>query len=617
MALNQFPNRLSIKRISVATAIAVSAALLAAPGTAAARGVCSDLGANPMAPDAVGAPEAAGTCDSEARIAHATDVSGTYAASGPVEDQATVIDNDYNRDGFQDLVVVRESDGNLLFYAGRGDGTFQSPVSRGAGWRGMDVVMAGDLSSEGYPDLLARDTRTGYLYTYPGDGSGDFSARIEIGPGWNSMGVFTAGGDFDEFGYGRVDLIAVDDRDGKLYLYPGTGRGTFSARTAIDTSDLRSDWRGVDSLTTLGDSGGLQLMAREGLTGRYWLYRSDLRGGFSRLSTNVGSCLCSDPSGFPRKYTQVTAAGDVDGDGYQDVLGLATNGAMTLHSFTETNSYVHQGRIVSDGWIGIRLPVVYTDRTYDYDTDGAQDLVARSDSDGHLHVYKGSGTGGFGPVIDLGPDWNGLDLIETAGDLNSDGKADLLARKASTGRLYFYAGGGSGQLIESGPGLGSGWDTMSAIVSGHDYNLDGKVDIIAREASTGILWLYPGTGYRSELGHRIQIGNSWNAMRNLTGVGDLDHDGIPDMLAVRKSDNCLYFYGGRGDGLFERAVSLGCGWGEMNMVSAVGDFDGDGNTDWIARLASDGRLFLYHGNGAGDYSSKSVIGTSWSEMTIA
>ena len=41
-------------------------------------------------------------------------------------------------------------------------------------------------------------------------------------------------------------------------------------------------------------------------------------------------------------------------------------------------------------------------------------------------------------LVQVGQSWNGMSLIETAGDLDADGDADLLGREASTGFLYFY-----------------------------------------------------------------------------------------------------------------------------------------------------------------------------------
>jgi hypothetical protein len=109
----------------------------------------------------------------------------------------------------------------------------------------------------------------------------------------------------------------------------------------------------------------------------------------------------------------------------------------------------------------------------------------------------------------------------------------------------------------------------------------------------------------------VKIGSGWNAMREITAAGDLDHDGHADVLAIRSSDNCMYFYGGRGNGTLKTAVQVGCGWSTIDNVAAVGDFNGDGHADWIARRKSDGRITLYKGDGTGDSTASAVLATDW------
>jgi len=513
---------------------------------------------------------------------------------------------DYDADGHQDLFAVRKSDGNLMFYAGNGDGTLDDGVSRGPGWGAMDIVMAGDLTGDGLPDLLARDARTGTLYTYPGNGSGGLGTRIQVGTGWNSLGVFTSGGDFD--GDGDTDLYAVGGSDRKLYFYPGLGNGKFGARTAVGTG-----WGGIDTITTLAgvDLDGVpDLLARQQSTGEYFVYHGQGAGTVGDPEKVYDD---EDGLGFGQ-YNELTAAGDFDENGTSEVVGIdARTGELVMHSLDELGNHVGK-RVVDDGWGGFGLPGTAVDRTYDFNADTATDLAARNGSNDTLYTYQGTGSGGFGARIGALGDAGGMDLLETAGDFNLDGIPDLLARTTG-GVLYLYPGTAYGDFNAWGRiRIGGGWGAMSAIVSGHDYNGDGRTDMLAREASTGNLWLYPGTGTGSH-GSRVLIGTGWNSMSLITAVGDLDHDGTADVLARRNSDDCMYFYAGKPAGGVKNGVKIGCGWDVMNAVAAVGDFNGDGHVDWVARHAN-GNLYLYKGNGAGSYSASTVIGTGWGGMDI-
>jgi hypothetical protein len=251
---------------------------------------------------------------------------------------------------------------------------------------------------------------------------------------------------------------------------------------------------------------------------------------------------------------------------------------------------------------------------YDYNGDDLDDVVARRNPGGTLEIWTGNGSGGFSGHVTVGTGWGAMNLIETAGDLNNDGKADIIAREASTGALNFYAGTGSG--FAPAVRIGRGWEVMSAIVSGHDYNGDGKTDFLAVDANTGFLWLYPGTGTGTH-GVRVKIGSSFNQVRDLTAVGDLNEDGLADIVAVSNNDECMYFYAGPGDQGFERPVLFDCGWRVMDSAAAVGDFDGDGHADWVGREPATGLLYLFKGNGTGSYGASPVLDTGWNTMTIA
>ncbi|WP_158630513.1 FG-GAP repeat domain-containing protein [Glycomyces terrestris] len=505
---------------------------------------------------------------------------------------------DYDQDHLHDLVTVRRSDGALLLHSGSGAGTYADGVVVGTGWGGRDVVMAGDLTGDGVPDLLARETATGALTLHPGDGAGGFAAATGAGTGWNGMGAITSAGDFDEDG--DLDLLAVREADGRLYFYPGDGAGGFGSRTAIGTG-----WNVMDRLATVGDFNGDgfdDLYAHSVRDGVHYLYPGRADGFFG---ARVSLTQSLDPGQLGTAFTEVTGGGD------EDLVGLDPSSGELRHFTLTTSGRVGEVTSSGTGWGRYRLATGAADRAYDFDGDGRSDLVAqRGDT---MYVYPGTGAGGVGSPVSQGVVvWaEFLTHLATAGSLDHDETADVLTRD-SDGQLVLRWNDGTG--IE-GTGLvvgGSGWNSMGVIVAGHDYDSDGRDDVIAADAG-GALWLYPGADH-SELGPRVAIGSGWTSMREVTAPGDLDHDGRADLLAIRKSDNCMYFYAGRGNGTFAAGAQVSCGWGGYDEATAVGDLTGDGRADLAARRASDGALFLYAGDGSGDLGARTQIGTGWNAV---
>ena len=50
--------------------------------------------------------------------------------------------------------------------------------------------------------------------------------------------------------------------------------------------------------------------------------------------------------------------------------------------------------------------------------------------------------------------------------------------------------------------------SMDVILGGADWDSDGRIDVIAREEATGVLWLYPGDG-AGGLQVRRAVGHGW------------------------------------------------------------------------------------------------------------
>src|SRR5699024_4049735 len=91
---------------------------------------------------------------------------------------------DFSGNGTTDL-ALRNAQGHLLLYRGRGDNTFASPVQIGHGWNGFAELYTGvDFDGDSIPDVLAIN-KSNELFLYPGNGNGRLKNRSQIGHGWS------------------------------------------------------------------------------------------------------------------------------------------------------------------------------------------------------------------------------------------------------------------------------------------------------------------------------------------------------------------------------------------------------------------------------------------------
>ncbi len=256
-----------------------------------------------------------------------------------------------------------------------------------------------------------------------------------------------------------------------------------------------------------------------------------------------------------------------------------------------------------------------TVKNVDFTSDGFADLVAR-DGNGRLWLYRSDGEGNLQARTVLGASgWNSMNAIASPGDFDGDGKADIIAKDSDgSGRLWLYPGDGEGRLGTRILIGSSGWNSINAVFSGGDSDNDGDTDLIARDTS-GRLWFYPGNGAGRFEPRELMGSSGWNSITSLHSPGDFDGDGNSDLVA-RTTDGRLWMYPGTGTGRLDPRIQIGTGWNSMSAIFSPGDLNGDTNPDVIAR-DGDGRLLLYPGNGTGRLLSPQVIGNSgWNAMSI-
>ncbi|MFF8607767.1 FG-GAP-like repeat-containing protein [Streptomyces sp. NPDC015346] len=270
------------------------------------------------------------------------------------------------------------------------------------------------------------------------------------------------------------------------------------------------------------------------------------------------------PEWYSEPSPKAAGFGDMNADKRADVMVRDKAGRLWFLPGDNSGKLVGTG-----GWNAFNALI----RHGDYSGDGREDVIARETATGKLWLYPGTGTGTLGSRKLIGTGgWNAMSRMIGFGDLNGDSRSDFIAVEKSTGKLWLYPGTSAGTL---GPRvlLGSGgWNGMNALIGAGDMNGDGRNDLVAREASTGKLWFYPGKV--SAFGARVMIGSGgWNAMETILGIGDFTGDGRNDIAAISNvnyssdecgADGCLVKYAGTGTGGVQPGGVYAVDWWDLN-----------------------------------------------------
>ena len=351
----------------------------------------------------------------------------------------------------------------------------------------------------------------------------------------------------------------------------------------------------------------------------------------------------------------VASAGDVNGDGYGDVIIGAffyDNGENT-----EGRAYVYHGSATGlptePSWVAEpnELMVFFGESVAsagDVNGDGYDDVIIGADgwdnpeiNEGAAFVYYGSASG-----LSANADWtveaNQEDAgfgyaVDGAGDVNGDGYDDVVigARSYSNGQnnegmLFVYHGSATGLSTTANwtfesdvPDVGLG----DAVAAAGDVNGDGFDDIIAGaryftngEVEEGRAFLFFGAAVG------LAVSPSWmsegNQLRaeyanSVASAGDVNGDGFDDVIigsefydAAKSGEGAAFVYYGSPAGLGATAdwmviSAQADAWFGCSVASA-GDVNGDGFDDVIigAKLYDNGQdqegmAFLYLGSSSG------------------
>jgi hypothetical protein len=490
---------------------------------------------------------------------------------------------DINGDGFADVIV------GAPFANSNGTSSGASYVVFGkAGGFASNIDLLSLDGSNGFRlSAVAANDRSGFSVASAGDVNGDGFADVIVGAPGPIIGG--AGASYVVFGKAsgfasNIDLSSLDGTTG--FRISGAAAADNSGRSVASAGDVNGD--GFADLIVgapFADPNGNYSGSSYVLFGKATGFTSDINlssldgsNGF-RLDGTAGD----DQSGF-----SVASAGDVNGDGFDDVMVGAwaadPNGNFSGASyvvFGKATGFAPDTDLSSlDGSNGFRLTGTAGDASGfeiasagDVNGDGFADVIVgarnadpNGTSSGASYVMFGKATG-FASNIDLSSldGTNGFRLsgaaaydlagfsVASAGDVNGDGFADVIV----------------GALGADPNGIRSG---ASYVVFGKAAGFASNIDLSGLDGDTGF---------------RISGATTDYSGGAVASAGDVNGDGFADLIVKASQSHSGYVVFGRApDSAVTRTGT------DASQTLAGGAF-----SDTLNGLGGDDKLF---GNGGGD-----------------
>ena len=260
------------------------------------------------------------------------------------------------------------------------------------------------------------------------------------------------------------------------------------------------------------------------------------------------------------------------------------------------------GQNVSDP---VSLSVVgpYAGARGDLNGDGRCDVLLTNTATGERAIWLMNGT-----TISAGASLGILStswVFSATGDFNGDGKADIFLTNTATGERAVWLMNGT--TVAAGASLGI-LPTTYAISGVGDFNGDGKSDIVLTNTATGdrAVWLMNGASVNA--GAFIGV---LSTIWQISGIGDFNADGKADIVLTNTTtgDRAAWLMNGT-------EVSAGAYIGILPTVwsfSGIGDFDGDGKSDVVLSNTTTGdrAVWLMNGTSVSAGAYLGVLPSNW------
>jgi hypothetical protein len=431
-----------------------------------------------------------------------------------------------------------------------------------------------------------------------------------------------AAGDFDQTGF--LDL-AVQERDDKtVSILRGSGTSftnlatiSFPSVADILAADFNHDgW--TDVVVSANENNEVAIALSDGSVGGFLLpdtfgvkevptalamgdFDSDGHLDVAVYNSGAGSVSVLLGLGdgsfgvqpdFPMALAEEMAAADLDRDGDLDLVATGQSGNGLVVALGKNDGTFSSPVTYPGAGAGPRTLAVA-----DFNRDGVLDVVTGNVGSSDIEFYRGDGAGGFSSSSQKGTSLSQIARI-SAGDIDGNGILDVVVSDEASSQIDVFLGPPSSW---GGPFTEGATDRTFGIVA-EDFNHDGRDDVAVAYLAADRVGLLtsqigmpcPNSSF-GRTGHYIASGNGSIAIE----PGDFDRDGNLDFVAASFPLDRITEWFGRGIGRFQSPNVHGA---PTPVSMDGGDFDADADRDLV--IASQGtKELLVYSNTGGSFSA--------------
>ena len=340
---------------------------------------------------------------------------------------------------------------------------------------------------------------------------------------------------------------------------------------------------------------------------------SPLNGPVGTTVTITGNNFNAATSGnivyFGSVQAQVTAATPTSltvtvpaGNNYQPVT--VTTSGLTGYSWSPyITSFLDTGQFKPTAFSSrLDLPIGNGPQSIfsmDLDGDGKPDLMTANGDSNNVEVYHNTstpGTASFVLQIDSILPAGNYPVGITAGDLDGDGKPEVVVTNFGSNQLVVYRNTSTPGTISFAPAVyyTTGGYTLSVTIG--DCNGDGKPDIAVASAVDGIVSVFVNSSTTGNLSFptRTDLTAPSGGFPISVVISDIDGDGMPDLACVNAVASTVSVFRNTGTpgGALSFATNVDFAVGNTPTQLVAGDLDGDGKPDIATTNSSDLTLSL-------------------------